>query len=102
MRRLIVSVVSALACSGGESPGTHNASADSLVPVRAVWPGVVLVEEDDTLSRVLVENLGKCQLRFHLEAGMTNRGANDAIDAGYQRFLTCLRTKGRLVETTES
>jgi hypothetical protein len=43
-----------------------------------------------------VSRITACKLVFHLKPGMTNAEANDAIDAGYQKWFDCLKHPGRL------
>jgi hypothetical protein len=104
MRRLmiVISLLGVAACRRDNSPATRETSTDQLVEAEAVWPGVVLAQKGQPLSSGLVDSVRACRLRFYLKAGMTNSEANDAIDAGYQKFITCLRTKGRSNDTSST
>ena len=66
-----------------------TANAVDKVKVRVIPDGQKLTPAD-------VTRITACRLVFHLKPGMTNAEANDAIDAGYQKWFDCLRHPGRL------
>ena len=73
--------------------GTHSQQdATTAVPVKA--PAFKLADSGNTLSQLRAAALNRCTLKFYLKGGMTNQEANDAIDAGYQRFFSCIRSGG--------
>ena len=92
-RSIAILLVGAIACAPASSDTPRH--PDSPRIVEAVWPDVPIVMAGETLNPTIVDSLGRCRLNFHLKAGMTNSEANDAIDAGYQKFFTCIRTRGR-------
>jgi hypothetical protein len=97
-RSIAVVLAGAIACAPGSSDTRRH--PDSPRIAVAVWPEVLIVNASETLNPAIVDSLGQCKLNFHLKAGMTNREANDAIDAGYQKFFTCIRTRGREAGTS--
>lgn len=44
----------------------------------------------------LIVRLRACKFRPRLKAGMSRSEANDAIDAAFEEFITCLKNKGRV------
>ena len=53
---------------------------------QLVGPGKKLTVKD-------VKSLAGCKFVYSLKAGMTNAEANDAIDAGFNKFITCMNAR---------
>ena len=62
-----------------------NAAAQRAFDLQLVGP-------DKRLTEGNITTLSRCKLVYHLKAGMTNSEAVDAIDAGFNKFFSCLRT----------
>jgi hypothetical protein len=65
-----------LSLSGG-------AIAQRSTDLQLIGPGKKLTEKD-------LASLPNCKFVYKLRAGMTNSEAADAIDAGFNKFITCI------------
>ena len=62
-------------------------------PSLAQRSAIQLGEPSKKLTEPQVKSLMACKFVYKLKAGMTNAEAGDAIDAGWNKFTSCLKQR---------